>query len=102
MIRPLILATSAALLSACNPPAPALTPTPDPCISAGAAKLEPPPARPALTPEQQEALDVATIVTLGADLGLALIRYHDAELPAYVGRLTTRIEQNRDWCLARE
>jgi hypothetical protein len=68
------------------------------CPASATAGLETAPVAPALTPEQQQALDVATILTLGEDLGVAIIRLHDAETPGYVRRLQARIEATREWC----
>lgn len=68
------------------------------CPASATAALEPEPARPVLTEEQQLALDIATITALGPDLGQALIRFTDAEHPAYARRLAARIEETRVWC----
>jgi hypothetical protein len=79
------------------------TPEPRPvqpiiCPASATASLEAEPVRPTMTPEQQTAFDVAAILALGEDMGVAIIRYFDAEQPAYQGRLQARIEATRVWC----
>jgi len=68
------------------------------CPAQATAAAEAAPARPALTLEQLQALDVATLTALGEDLGLAWIRVTGAEEPAWAGRQTARIEAMRVWC----
>lgn len=100
--RGMILVVLALALAGCfgETPPPALV-APDPCPASASAALEPAPERPALDEQQQAAVDVAMVVALGEPLAVALIRFHDAELPAYVGRLQMRVEQTRTWCEGR-
>lgn len=79
------------------------TPAPEPvqpivCPASASAALETAPLRPNLSQTQQDAFDVAVITALGEDLGVAVIRFFDAEQPAYQGRLQARIEATRVWC----
>ena len=86
-------------LAGCNPrmerPAPV---APIICPASATAALEPAPSRPNLSQSQQDAFDVAVITALGENLGVALIRFLDAEQPAYQDRLQARIENTRVWC----
>lgn len=73
----------------------------DPCPATATAAVEPRPERPALTAEQQSALDRAVILALGEPLAIAVIGFTDVLLPAYTNRQVERIEQTRGWCAGR-
>lgn len=100
-MRRLALAAALFALAACATASPVVIRDLDPCTASALAALEPAPVRPALTPAQQQAYDVAVLRALGEPLAVALIGYQDAALPSWAHRQVERVRAQKTWCEAR-
>lgn len=62
------------------------------------AEVEPEPVAPAVTSEQELAIDIAIARAVGEEMGAAWIRYRDVAFPAWGRRQAARLEEGRKLC----